>query len=59
MELHDAYKVIEIQGEEGANAKLAEGWKLLTVFAGANSQPWYVLGKTREAIEQLTGQSLA
>lgn len=57
MQLHEAARVIEVQGDEEANRLLAEGWKLLAVTSGihvrdsARSAVCYVLGKPAEKKE--------
>lgn len=52
MELHQVDEVVEVQTAAAANAKLAEGWKLLAVVANAvdgDPRPWYVLGRRNNA----------
>lgn len=51
MQLHEAAKVLEVQGDDQVNLLLADGWKLLAVTSGTDvrdttrSAVCYVLGK--------------
>lgn len=64
MQLHEAAKVIEVQGDEEANRLLAEGWKLLAVTSGIHvrdsgrSAVCYVLGKPAAKKDPLEGVNL-
>ncbi|SEM38642.1 hypothetical protein SAMN03159362_4521 [Pseudomonas sp. NFIX51] len=53
MQMHEAAQVLEVIGEETANERLAEGWKLLAVLPGlprgssSSTTVIYVLGKPK------------
>lgn len=54
MQLHEAAKVLEVQGDDQVNMLLADGWKLLAVTSGTDvrdstrSAVCYVLGRPAE-----------
>lgn len=51
MQMHEVDEVMQVSGSTSANAKLAEGWKLLAVTSAGNGTDdgrtlvWYVLGR--------------
>lgn len=51
MQMHEVQEVVQVAGQLNANAKLAEGWKLLAVTGAGNGSEagqtfvWYVLGR--------------
>jgi hypothetical protein len=55
MKLCDAFQVLEALSAHEANAKIREGWTLLTVVATTHSSgeihPCYVLGKAKPDTE--------
>lgn len=56
MQMSDAVEVVQVTGAGNANDKLKEGWTLLAVVPGANTEGKphvaYVLGKAKAKVEQ-------
>jgi hypothetical protein len=57
MQMHEAAKVVQVVGDENANEKLADGWRLLAVLPGpplgssSSTSVVYVLGKRKPVSE--------
>lgn len=53
MQMHEVGEVVEVKGDEQANALLNEGWALIAVVSGNNPRNYessmvtYVLGRPR------------
>ena len=62
MQMSDAIEVVQVAGAINANAKLAEGWKLIAVLPGTVQSTgagvvMYVLGKPEDKRQETVRQT--